>query len=151
MRTSPVFNSGLVQVQAGRVAPPSNLPMPMPTGTTIIEPSIHAQRLERILRVEPGRIARPRLAEIRPSPEPIAPQKASWFKKATFMAACICAAAVIPSLSLFMFVGPLGFIAPAALAIACVAFFLLSGKPTPDMEMQMERNRQDLRLWDSRV
>jgi hypothetical protein len=47
MRTSPVSNNILMQVQAGRVAPPSNLPMPMPTETTIIEPSIHAQRLER--------------------------------------------------------------------------------------------------------
>lgn len=117
-----------------------------PSESTVIQPSLHAQRLERALRTQQVAPARPRVIEqeVTPNTKECAPK----FKKAAYLAACICGAFIIPSFS-FLFLGPIGLVVPAALAVSSVILFALAGKPTPEMEQDIERTRQAAREWDS--
>lgn len=119
-----------------------------PSESTVVQPSLHAQRLERALKTQQVAPARPRPVEqeTRSSKKECMTQ----IKKATYLAACVCGALAIPAFS-FLFLGPIGLVVPAALAVSCVILLALAGKPTPEMQQDIERTRQDLRQWDSRV
>ena len=114
--------------------------LPAPTGTTSIEPSIHAQRLERAMRT--AQTADRRAPESAPS------RPVRIYKSVCEKAALVCGALVIPSFTFLVF-GPIGLVAPAALAVATVVLSLIRGKPTQEIMDERAQREINARLSDS--
>jgi len=114
--------------------------LPAPAETTTIEPSIYAQRLERAMRT--AQTTEHRAPESTPS------RPVRIYKSVCEKAAMICAALVIPSFALAV-IGPIGLVAPAALAVAAVVLSLIRGKPTQEILDERAQRAADARLYDS--
>ena len=102
---------------------------------TIIDPSMHAQRLERMMRDAEIPTVRT------PSPTVEAPSRCTRiYKRACDTMSLACGAAAIPALGLAAF-GPVWLVAPACLFAVSAVCFLLRGAPTPAMEQEYEARR----------
>lgn len=114
--------------------------LPAPTGTTTVEPSMHAQRLERAMRTAQTTDRR--------APESTPSRPVRIYKSVCEKAALVCGALVIPSFALAA-IGPIGLVAPAALAVAAVVFALIRGKPTEEILDERAQRAFEARLYDS--
>lgn len=110
--------------------------------TTIIEPSMHAQRLERMMRtaeITTVPVARP--------PEEI-PRCVRIYKRVFDSAYLYCGALSIPALALAA-INPFLLVVPACLVVAAVACYFLRGKPTLEMEQEYETRRVSAQINDA--
>lgn len=111
------------------------------TDTAPIQPSVYAQRLERQLAqatvVEP--------AQIRPE----TPPSVRVCKNVLHSMALVCGALFVPSFA-FVFLGPIGLVAPAALLATATACVVFAGKPTEEMEQARAVRRVAMQEYDPR-
>lgn len=102
--------------------------------TTVIEPSMHAQRLERMMRD----------AEVPTAPTlPMVdetPRCARIYKRTFDTMSLVCGVAALPALSLVV-LGPIWLVVPASLLGVSAAAYLLRGAPTLAMEQEYELRR----------
>lgn len=115
-----------------------------PTDHTEIAPSVAAQRLERAVKAQPN------VAVIQPQRAAQQQETASLpplHKRLFYKAACVCGAFIIPSFC-FLILGPIGLVAPAALAVASASLFLLAGKTSKEMQQAIANDQQALRARD---
>jgi hypothetical protein len=117
---------------------------PQPTEHTEVAPSAAAQRLERAVKAQPNVavIQHQRTAQQQET-APLPP----LHKRLFYKAACVCGAFIIPSFC-FLILGPIGLVAPAALAVASASLFLLAGKTSKEMQQAIANDQQALRARD---
>lgn len=119
-----------------QIAPVSNLAV-----------SVHAARIEHALRSAPidarPQQATPQNAQIDTH------QKANKFKSACSAISTLCGAAVFPSIACLSF-GVIGLVVPAALAVACVVFALLAGKPSEELQTRRAERQVQSANFDYR-
>lgn len=96
-----------------------------PRETAPVQPSIYAQRLERELKSRP-------IVEPQPA-QPTQSKPVQVYKNVLHTIATVCGALIIPSFACLI-LGPIGLVAPAALASLALTCVLLAGRPTETME-----------------
>lgn len=113
--------------------------------STIIGPSVHAQRLERMMRT-----AEIPAAPVVSVPHPVedVPCCTRVYKRAFNSAFLCCGLLSIPALALAA-VSPVLLAVPAGLLVASGVCYCLRGKPTLAMEQEYEMRRVAARLHDS--
>lgn len=110
--------------------------------STIVEPSVHAQRLERMMRV----------AEIpvgQAAQRTELPQCNRVCKRACDTTSLVCGALALPAFALVV-LGPIWLVAPAGLLVASAVCYLMRGAPTPEMEQEYEMRRVSAQANDCR-
>jgi hypothetical protein len=111
-----------------------------PTETEPVQPSLYAQRLEREVKNRPCVEAHPKQAQSKP---------VQVFKNVMHTTSIVCGAGIIPSFAFLVF-GPMGLIAPAALASAALTCALLGGRPTETMERARAERAVAMAEYDPR-
>jgi hypothetical protein len=117
--------------------------VPMPAETTTVEPSMHAQRLERAMRT--ANTVDRRASTATPS------RPVKTYKSACEKASMLCGALAIPSFITAVFLGPIGLVVPAALIVCSIIFAMLRGKPTQEILDERERRTAEVRMYDSQI
>ena len=116
---------------------------PAPQGAAPVEPSMYAQRLERMMRTAP-------VVEVPAAPVVAEPSRCVRMYKLTCdRLSLICGAAVIPSCACAV-LGPIGLVVPAALVVASIALWLLRGKPTQQILQEHAARAEAARSFDPR-
>ncbi len=118
-RTNHVRFNEQVEVRSFDIERPS-------LGTSDIQPSLHAQRLERSLRAVPAQSIQQPQVVLTEQAQQEQPQRTK-FQKFCGIAAISCFAAALASISLFFIIGPVAVAAVAGFAILSVAFEGASG------------------------
>lgn len=113
-----------------------------------IQPSLHAKRIEKQLRIAPCISVKPSNLNVKLPNIPKQSLPVKTCKNVLYTAGLICGALVIPSFICLIF-GPIGLAIPALLAVACFGFFVLAGEPTFEMQKILESNRKTAKEWDS--
>jgi hypothetical protein len=111
-----------------------------PTETAPVQPSLHAQRLERELRNRP--CIEPQQTQTQSKPVQV-------YKNVMHAIATVSAALILPSFACFV-LGPIGLIAPAVLASLALTCVLLAGRPTEAMERARAERAAVMREYDPR-
>ena len=110
--------------------------------TTIVEPSMHAEKLQRMMRT----------VEIPPAPTPQASENPARcvrvYKRVCDTAYLACGVAAFPALGLAA-LGPIWLLVPAGLFVAAATCYVLRGKPTLEMEQEYEARRVFAQAHDS--
>lgn len=115
-----------------------------PTETEEIQPTLHAQRLERELKNKPNANA---TAQAQTQPAQSKPVKI--YKNVLHTIAMMAGALIIPSFACLIF-GPIGLIAPAVLASLALTCALLGGRPTETMERKRAERAAVMSDYDPR-
>lgn len=113
-----------------------------PTETATVQPSMYAQRLERALRDRP-------CVEAQAQTQPAQSKPLNVYKNVLHTVAMICGALILPSFAC-LFLGPIGLVVPAALALVSLACALLGGRPTEAMERARAERAAEMREYDPR-
>lgn len=113
-----------------------------PRETTEIQPTMHAQRLERELKNKPNVIAQAQAQPTQSKPIRI-------YKNVMHTVAMICGALFLPSFACLA-LGPIGLIAPAVLLSLALTCVLLAGRPTEAMEREMAIRAAEMAEYDPR-
>ena len=111
-----------------------------PSETTEVQPSLYAQRLERELRNRP-------CVEAQTPPTQSKPVRV--FKNVMHTVSLVSAALIIPALTC-LFLGPIGFIAPAVLIFVAITCALLGGRPTEAMQRTRAERAAAVAEYDPR-
>lgn len=128
MRVNPVALATIPEVS--ELAANPHVAIELPTQSYPVRPTMEAARLERQIRAMPNVVPQKR--------PPIMEQTTKCLKNSCYVASMVCGIAVLPSFACLSF-GTIGLIAPAALFVGFVAFFLIGGEPTSSMEAVMDR------------
>lgn len=113
-----------------------------PTETSPIQPSLYAQRLERQLRKQP-------CVKTPPQEQPKPTRIVNAYKNTMHIASIACGLLILPSLTCVA-IGPIGLIAPVALAVLAVICGLLAGSPTETMEQKRAERAAVMSEYDPR-
>lgn len=114
-----------------------------PRETTEIQPTMHAQRLERQLKNKPNVIAQEQ------APPPAQSKPVQMCKNVLHTVALICGTLFLPAFACLV-LGPIGLIAPAVLASVALTCILVAGRPTETMERARAERAAVMRDFDPR-
>jgi hypothetical protein len=113
-----------------------------PTETAPVQPSLHAQRLERELRNRP-------CVKTQTQAQPTQSKPLKVYKNVLHTVAMVCGALIIPSFTCLL-LGPIGLVAPAVLASLALTCVLLAGRPTESMERKRAERAAVMSEYDPR-
>lgn len=113
-----------------------------PRETTEIQPTMHAQRLERELKNKPNVIAQAQAQPTQSKPVQV-------YKNFMHNASIVCGALIIPSFACLA-LGPIGLVAPGVLLSLALTCALIGGRPTETMERARAERAAEMAEYDPR-